>query len=520
MIDTGIGKDSANRLLDALVVGAGVSGLYQLHRLRQLRLDAKGVEAGSDIGGTWYWYCYPGARVDSDAHMYQYSVEGLWKGWQFSERFPSGEEILKYLHYADATFNVSQHIRFNTRVIGAQFNDAGNLWEVTTDNGETIKARLLVMCIGVASKPHQPYFKGLETFRGECHHTARWPKSGVKLEGKRVGVVGTGASGVQVIQEAGKVAKELAEVSRSIYPNVFEQRKKTFGGFDMDFIPKPSLEGAAARQAVFDELWGKGGLEFWLGTYDDTFIDDAANDYAYRDKVRKRIHKVELIEKLAPTVKMHPFGTKRPALEQYFYEVLNQDNVTLVDLNESPIDEITSTGVRTKDGAEYALDLLVMAPGFDSGTGGYNDIEIIGANGARFRDKWASGVKSYLGMLAHGFPNMFIEYGPHAPTAFANGPTGIELQVDWIAKCFEYMAKNSLIRIKASEKAEQDWTQRVHEVGAKGLWNRAKSWYRGANIPGKVVEDMFWAGGYPSYAKACTEVADSGYEGIIFMEGR
>lgn len=387
MIDTGIGEDSANRLLDALVVGAGVSGLYQLHRLRQLGLDAKGVEAGSDIGGTWYWNCYPGARVDSDAHMYQYSVEGLWKGWQFSERFPSGEEILKYLHYVDETFNVSPHIRFNTRVIGAQFNDAGNFWEVTTDEGPTIKARLLVMCIGFASKPHQPYFKGLETFRGECHHTARWPQGGVKLEGKRVGVIGTGASGVQVIQEAGKVAKDLvvfqrtpnltfpmgqstqAEVSRSIYPDVFEQRKKTFGGFDMDFIPKPSLGGAAARRAVFDELWGKGGLEFWLGAYDDTFIDDTANDYAYaywRDKVRQRIHKVELVEKLAPTVKMHPFGTKRPALEQVssldtFHHFYNLTSATFSTFTKS-LTKIMSPWLTSMKPPLTRLRLLVFVP--------------------------------------------------------------------------------------------------------------------------------------------------------------
>ncbi|KAF4566472.1 hypothetical protein EYR36_011899 [Pleurotus pulmonarius] len=508
MIHAGISEAPVDRPLDALVVGAGVSGLYQLHRLRQLGLDAKGVEAASDIGGTWYWNCYPGARVDSDAPIYQYSVEGLWEGWQFSERFPSGEEILKYLHYADETFGVSRHIRFNTRVLGARFNDTGNLWEVTTDNSPTITTRLLVMCIGFASKPHQPYFKGLETFRGEWYHTARWPKSGVELEGKRVGVIGTGASGVQVIQEAGKVAKELvvfqrtpnltfpmrqstqAEASRSIYPDIFRQRTTTFSGFHMDSIPKPSIEGAAARQAVFDELWGKGGLEFWLGSYDDTLIDDTANDYAYaywRDKVRQRIHKEEHLEKLAPT---------------HFYEVLNQENVTLVDFNDNPIDEITFTGARTKDGTEYALDLLVMA------------------TGNKWSTKWASGVKSYLGMLAHGFPNMFIEYGPHSPTAFANGPTGIELQVDWIADCIEYMMKNSLVRIEANEKAEQDWTRRVHEVGAKGLWNQAKSWYRGANVPGKVVEDMFWAGGFPSYAKACKEVADNGYEGIIFVKGR
>ncbi|KDQ23486.1 hypothetical protein PLEOSDRAFT_1094865 [Pleurotus ostreatus PC15] len=538
MTDSWTGEASANRSLDALVVGAGISGIYQLHRLRQLGLDAKGVEAGRDIGGTWYWNRYPGARVDSDAALYQYSVEGLWKGWQFSERFPSREEILQYLHYVDETLKVSQHFCFNTRVVRAQFNNTGNFWEVTTDGGLTIKTRFLVMCIGFASKPYQPHFKGLEAFEGVLCHTARWPEN-VEMAGKRVGVIGTGASGVQVIEAAAKVVKDLvvfqrtpnlafpmrqsmqAEVSRSIYPGIFEQRKKTFGGFDMDFIPKPALEGAAARQAVFDELWNKGGLAFWLGAYDDTLSDDTANDYAYaywRDKVRQRIHRVELVEKLAPTIKMHPFGTKRPALEQHLYEAFNQDNVTLVDLNESPIDEITSTGVRTKDGTEYALDLLVMATGFDMGTGGYKDIEIVGANGAVFRDKWANGVKSYLGMLASGFPNMFMVYGPHAPSGFTNAPTCAELQVDWITNCIEYMMKNSLARIEASKKAELDWTQRIDEIGARGLWNRANSWYRGANVPGKVLEHMFWAGGCPSYQKICEEVVESGYDGIMFIK--
>ncbi|KAF4584890.1 hypothetical protein EYR40_001715 [Pleurotus pulmonarius] len=532
-------EDAVSRPLDALVVGAGISGIYQLHLLRQLGLDAKGVEAESDIGGVWYSNRYPGARVDSDAALYQYSWKGLWEGWQFSERFPSRDEILKYLHYVDETFGVRQHFRFNTRVIRARFNDAGSIWEVTTDDGRTIKTRFLLMCLGCASKPYQPHFKGLERFQGEWYHTARWPNSGAKMEGKRVGVIGTGASGIQVIQEAGKVAKELvvfqrtpiltfpmrqstqAEASRCIYPAIFEHRKTTFSGFDVDLIPKPAVGGAPARQVVFDELWGRGGLAFWLGTYDDTVVDDTANDYAYaywRDKVRQRIHKPDLVEKLAPTVKAHPFGTKRPALEQNYYEVFNQDNVTLVDLNESPIDEVTCNGVLTKDGVEHILDLLVIATGFDMATGGYNDIEIVGQNGALFRDKWADGVKSYLGMLASGFPNMFMVFGPHAPGALSNGPTCAEWQAGWIVDCIEYMMKNSFVRIEASAEAEQDWTRRVHEIGAMGLWDRANSWYRGANIPGKTSEHLFWCAGFPAYRKACKEVVESGYDGIMFTK--
>lgn len=436
--------------LDALVVGAGFSGLYQLHQLRKRGFSVKIFEAASGLGGTWYWNCYPGARVDSDFSIYQYAMEDLWKDWNYSERFPGRDELCEYFRYVDAKLDLSRDIILDTRIVSAEFNIRTDRWAVTTQYGTIVHPRFLVLCTGFASKPHIPEYKGLDTFEGECHHTSRWPQSGVELKGKRVGVIGTGASGVQMVQESGPIASHLtvfqrtanlamplgqhkidqkvqAKMKKELQPLILRRRPQTFAGFHFDIIYKSLFDITPEERLItFEDQWSKGGFFFWLGAFEDVTRDQPANDVAYafwRQKALERINDPEMQRKLAPAVQPHPFGTKRPALEQEYFEVYNQPNVTLVDVNENPIIEITPKGVKTRDGAEHELDILALATGFDAVTGSITQIDIRGTDGVLIRDKWAKGVSTYLGMMTTNFPNMFFPYGPQAPTAFCNGPT-------------------------------------------------------------------------------------------------
>lgn len=436
--------------LDALVVGAGFGGVYQLHNLRKLGYKVKVFEAGADLGGIWYWNCYPGARVDSDVPIYELSMEELWKDWNWTERFPGWKELREYFHYVDKKLDLSRDIHFNTRVVSAQYDSAADRWAVTAQDGTVVRPRFFILCTGFASKSYIPDYKGLDTFKGVCHHTSKWPQEGVDLKNRRVGVIGTGASGVQVIQEAGPEAAHLtvfqrtpnlalpmeqkkfddemrAKMKQEVYPTVFIKRKETFAGFHFDLVAKNTFDvSAEERRLFFEELWTQGGFRFWLGTYSDMYTSQRANDEAYvfwREKVRKRLHDPAMHEKLAPTIAPHPFGTKRPCLEQRYYEVYNQPNVTLVDVQENPVIEITPKGVKTLDGTEHELDVLVLATGFDSVTGGITQIDIRGTDGIHIRDKWVNGLSTYLGLTTANFPNMFFLYGPHGPTAFCNGPT-------------------------------------------------------------------------------------------------
>lgn len=531
--------DPRVEMLDALIIGAGFHGLYQLHRLREQGFSVRLFEAGADLGGIWYWNCYPGARVDSHVPNYEFSLETLWRDWNWSERFPSWQEIRRYFHHVDRKLHLSWDIRFNTRVTAACFEASRDEWLIETSDGLQTRARYLIACTGFASKAYVPDFPRLERFRGPCHHTARWPQSGLDMAGKRVGVIGTGASGVQVIQEAGPVAEHLTVFQRTPmlalpmrqrrldpssqqlmkqgYPEKFRQRAASQSSYcDIAVDPRSALEvSEEERQAVFEDAWQKGGFHFWAGTFSDVLSDPEANLLAYefwRDRTRERIREAVLADKLAPMEPPHPFGTKRPSLEQGYYEVFNQDNVTLVDVREQPIEEITATGVRTAE-VHHELDILVLATGFDAGTGGLTRIDIHGTAGRSLAETWANGVDTHLGLAVPGFPNLLILYGPQSPCAFCNGPTCAELQGDWVVECLSYLRDAGLTRIEATREAAEAWTRHMDEVAARSLLPLADSWYMGANIPGKPRQ-LLHHPGVQEYMWFCNDSAARGYAGF------
>ncbi len=525
--------------LDVLIIGAGFSGVYQLYRLREQGFSVKIYEAASGLGGIWRWNCYPGARVDSHVPNYEFSIREVWEDWNWTERFPGWAELRRYFEHVDAKLDLSRDIRYNTWVTAARFDAEHDEWVVTTNDGAETRARFLITCIGFAAKPYVPDFPGLESFTGPCHHTAHWPEGGLDLAGKRVGIIGTGASGVQVAQEAAAVASQLTifqrtpmialpmqqrqldaetqDMLKAAYPARFRQRAVASSTmFDIVADERGAKEVPhEVRNAIFEAAWQKGGFQFWFGTFSDILRDETSNRLAYdfwRDKTRARIRDPWLKEKLAPMEPVHPFGTKRPSLEQNFYDLFNQDNVELVDVRETSIERITPEGVATTASA-YPLDVLVLATGFDTSTGCYTQIDLTGRGGARLDDVWASGMRTHLGYAIPHMPNLLMLYGPQSPTAFCNGPTCAEIQGDWVVACLDHMRSNGLSRIEATDEAADAWSAHLAAIAADTLFPRADSWYMGANIPGKHRELLY----YPSpqdYIERCEEAARAGYSGF------
>ncbi|GAA5121817.1 NAD(P)/FAD-dependent oxidoreductase [Haloechinothrix salitolerans] len=526
--------------LDVLVIGAGFAGIYQLDRLRSLGHTVKIWEAGSKLGGIWYWNCYPGARVDTEGPIYQFSRDDLWKEWEYSELYPDWSEVREYFAYVDRKLDISRDVRYNTRVASADFDSGRNQWVVRASDGTTVRCTYLVPCLGFGSKPYIPPIRDLNAFAGACHHTALWPQEGLDMTGKRVAVIGTGASGVQVTQEAARDAAEVTVFQRTPnlaipmrqrtltpedqatikaeLPERFERRGNVFAGFDFDFEPRNALDlSDEERTAGYEKLWQAGGFRFWLGVFQDTLFDEKANDYAYsfwRDKVRARIKDPATAEKLAPTQPPHPFGVKRPSLEQNYFDVFNQDNVHLVDLTETPIESFTERGIVTSDGAERAFDIIAFATGFDSVTGGLTAIDIRGADGTLLRDKWAAGVDAHLGIATAGFPNMLFVYGPQSPSGFCNGPTCAEIQGEMIVDMVDQLLRAGRKRIESTPDADRDWTDHVAQLVAPTLFPKAKSWYMGANIPGKTVQSLNYPGGLPLYREKFAEAKANGFAGF------
>lgn len=529
---------------DVLIVGAGFGGLYQLHRLRELGLSVSLIEAGSGLGGIWYWNCYPGARVDSHIPVYEYSDEKIWRDWYWEERFPDWTELRRYFEHVDSIWDLSRDIRFNTRVNGAEWDESTCCWQVETDAGDVVRARFVVLCTGFAAKSYTPDFLGLGDFEGACHHTAHWPQEGIDMTGLRVGIIGTGASGVQVVQEAAKIAaqvtvfqrtpilalamqqrrltREEQDEAKARYPEIFEMRTKSNSGFD---FPETGISALSVsdeeRRATYERLWEAGGFSFWAGGYSDILLSEEANRTAYdfwREKVRARINDPELAEKLAPTEPPHPFGVKRPSLEQNYYDVFNQDNVKLVDLKATPIERITSEGIQTSEG-HHDFDLIVMATGFDAVTGGLTNINIRGCSGSTLKDHWQQGPRTHLGVASAGFPNLLYIYGPQSPSGFCNGPTCAEVQGDWVVELIEYLRDNGITRIETTSEAEQAWRDQVHALASMSLFPRADSWYMGANIPGKPREMLNWPGGLQLYLMACRASSEGGYSGFVLGSG-
>lgn len=529
--------------LDILIIGAGFSGLYQLHQLRRLGFSVKIYEAAPQLGGVWYWNCYPGARCDTHGLLYQYSIDELWQDWDFDELYPAWDQIRAYFHYVDHKLDLSRDICFDTRVTGARFDAAQARWLVETEGERTCAAQYLVLCTGIGSKPHLPDIRGLDSFAGRQFHTAQWPQQGVDLAGQRIGVLGTGATGVQVIQETGPIAAHLTVFQRT--PNMalpmrqrqlddaakraikegarekYQKRAYTVGGYEYDFYDYAGESAAghtaAQVQDLYESLWDEGGFVPWLGNFAEIWTDETVNRVAYdfwRDKVRQRLVDPRMREKLAPTEPPHPYGVKRISLEQRYYEVFNQDNVTLVDVNETPIDRVTPEGILTADGRLHALDVLVLATGFDMVTGGLTAIDLRGPSGVSLREKWAGGVKAYLGTMTNGFPNMLFVYGPQAPAGLSNGPSSSELHGDQVLGLLCHLRDHAYRTIEATAEADDSWRKRIDDYAANTLFGRADSWYMSNNVPGKVRQMINYPIGMPDYLDQWRQAKEAGYAGF------
>ena len=536
----GADRNTATREIDAVVVGAGFSGLYMLHRLRDtLGMSALVVESADDVGGTWYWNRYPGARCDSESYFYSFSdrlCEDLLDEWTWSERFAGQPEILSYLQHVADRFDLRRDIRFRTTVVAATWDEAAGRWLVDTDDGTRLNARFLVTAVGCLSTTNLPDFPGRDDFRGDWYHTGLWPHEGVDFTGKRVAVIGTGATGVQLIPEVADQAAhvtvfqrtpnyDIAGGNRPItpeddrrikdeYQQIWARTRQTAFGFPYDVEDRTALSVPDdERQEIFEAAWARGG--FRLGTtFNDLLLDADANDTAaefLRNKIRERVDDPEIAELLAP--KDHPFFSKRPPLENGYYETFNRENVTLVDIRRSPIEAITPAGVRTADG-EYEVDSIVYATGFDAMTGTLLRLNITGRDGLTLTEKWAEGPRTYLGIASHGFPNLFMITGPQSPSVLSNMPVSIEQHVDWITDCLRHLTERGVERIEPTLEAENGWIAHHEEVTAATLLPRANSWWVGANIPGKPRGLYPYVGGVGTYRGICDDVAAKGYEGF------
>jgi cation diffusion facilitator CzcD-associated flavoprotein CzcO len=530
------------RTYDAVVIGAGVAGLYQLHRLRGLGLSVRVFEAGGDLGGTWYWNRYPGCRFDSESYSYGYSFdEELLQEWDWSEHFSAQPETLRYLNHVADRLDLRRHIDFDCRVTGAAYDEAANQWEIELADGQRARTWLLITAIGALSVPVMPAIEGIDSFEGPAHHTGLWPHEPVDFTGKRVAVIGTGATGVQVIQEVAKTAGSLTVFQRTpnwcaplhngpidddtqrrikaTYPQIFERCRSTFGQFIHDSDPRNALEVTAEeRTALYEQLYGEPGFGIWMGNFRDVLIDEEANrtiSEFVAGKIRERVNDPDIAERLIP--RDHGFGTRRVPLETGYYEVYNQDNVTLVDLRDTPIERITPTGIRTTDG-DRDFDIIIFATGFDAVTGAFDRIEIRGEGGRRLKEAWADGPWTYLGLQVPGFPNMFTLVGPHNAATFCNIPRCIEQNVEWVTDLIEHATGAGVTRIEATEEAATDWTGHVHEAAERMLFSRIDSWFTGVNtnqIGKQERRVLLYAGGAPRHRRRCDEVAANDYEGFI-----
>jgi cation diffusion facilitator CzcD-associated flavoprotein CzcO len=530
--------------VDAVVVGAGFAGLYAHHRLRQQGLKLQGYEAAADVGGTWWWNRYPGARCDVESMDYCYSFSPeLEQEWTWSERYATQPEILRYIEHVAEQFDLRRDIRFETRVTEATWDKTAQRWRVVTDRGDSVRAQFCIMATGCLSAAKQPEVDGIESFHGPIFHTGRWPHEGVDFTGLRVAVVGTGSSGIQSIpviaQQAAHVtvfqrtpnftmpAKnapldlEAIEARKARSREIRQAMRESRAGV---IVPAPEESAlsvdADAREATFEAAWETGTLYGMVAAFNDLLVDRDANDTA-ADFVRARIRDVvddpEVAERLSP--RNHPFGTKRPCLDTDYYATYNRDNVTLVDVRSTPIVEITSAGIRTAAG-EHDVDAIVFATGFDAMTGPLLGPDITGAGGVALRDKWAAGPRTYLGIVTAGFPNLFTITGPGSPSVLVNMLVAIEQHVDWVADCIAYLRERGLAAIDATVDAEDRWVDHVNEVANLTLFPQANSWYMGANVPGKPRVFMPYIGGLPRYTKVCDEVAADDYRGFTLTPER
>jgi cation diffusion facilitator CzcD-associated flavoprotein CzcO len=523
--------------LDAVIVGAGFAGMYMLHRLRRLGFAARAIEAGSGVGGTWYWNRYPGARCDVESVQYSYQFDdALQQEWEWSERYAAQPEILRYANHVADRFDLRRDIQFNTRVLSATFDETEGRWTIETSDGARTSARFCIMATGCLSSPNVPMFDGLERFKGEQYHTGTWPHEEVDFTGKRVAIIGTGSSAVQSIPIIAGQAKHLVVFQRTPnyavpahnapldpayvqaikadYPNLRARAKMTMTGIDFDYSDRKALETLPeVRTAEYERRWQRGGLSF-LGAFQDLMVSQEANDTAaefVRGKIRDKVEDPQIAELLAPK---NTIGCKRLCVDIGYYETFNRPNVELIDVSEEPIEEITAHGVRAR-GRMHEVDAIVFATGFDAMTGALMKIDIRSRGGLRLQEKWREGPRTYLGVAMAGFPNLFTITGPGSPSALTNMLPTIEQHVEWIADVVGHMRDRQLGQIEPVPAAEEAWVAHVAEAAARTLRYTCSSWYLGVNIPGKPRVFTPYIGGFPKYVQRCNEIAANGYEGFV-----
>ena len=535
---SGKSQPTATETYDVVVVGAGFAGMYMLHRLRGQGLSARVYEQGGDVGGTWYWNRYPGARCDVESMQYSYSFsDELQQEWNWSERYAPQPEILKYANHVADRFNLRSDIQLNTRIDRAVFDENANTWSVASSDGKTVTAKYVVLATGCLSNARMPDIKGLADFKGNVYHTGHWPHESVDFTGQRVGVIGTGSSGIQSVPVIAEQASHLAvfqrtanfsiparnaeltseerEAFRRNYPEIRRfAREESRNGIYTEMPDRGALDdGDNERRSKYESRWNRGGLTF-MSVYNNLALDKAANDTAadfVRAKIAEIVKDPETAKLLQPN--NHPIGSKRICIDTEYFATFNRPNVTLVDIKFNPIEEILPNAVRTGD-RDYEVDTLVLATGFDAMTGSVARIDIRGRNGQTLNRKWAEGPKTYLGLMSVGFPNLFIITGPGSPSVLSNMIVSIEQHVDWIADCIVFMRDRSLVAMEAKQDAEDNWVAHVNEVAHTTLYPQANSWYMGANIPGKPQIFMPYIGGVGTYRQICNDVAAKGYEGF------
>jgi cyclohexanone monooxygenase len=526
--------------LDVIIVGAGVGGVYAIHKLRQLGLNVRAFEKGSDVGGTWYWNRYPGCRCDIESLEYSFSFSPeLDQEWKWPERYGNQGEILAYVQHVADRFDIRKDIQFDTVVTSAVFDEPANRWTATTDRGDTVTARYLIMATGNLSTPRKPDVAGIDSFRGKTYHTGLWPHEGVDFTGLRVAVIGTGSSGVQSIPHIARQARQLFVFQRTanfslpaqngpMNPEKEARHKAEYperraGAVNTPFAiagyPPPAKSALEVseeeRNATFERKWQEGGSISFLYSYTDLLTNKAANDTAsdfVRNKIRQIVKDRETAEALCPND--HPIGTKRLILDTNYYQTYNLPHVKLVNIRKNPIEEITQWGIRTSDGRAYEVDAIVFATGFDAMTGAMKEIEITGKGGLSIDEKWKEGPQTYLGVMVAGFPNMFMITGPQSPGVKSQMIFSCQQHVDFIGDIIAYARDRQMRRIEASRTAEITWVQHNNEVANSTLYPLANSWYMGANIPGKPRIFMPYVGGVHKYVARCNEIVANDYQGF------
>lgn len=526
--------------LDAVIIGAGFSGLYQLHCLRdRLGLRARVLEMADGVGGTWYWNRYPGARCDSESQSYCYAFsDELTREWEWSERYPGHAEIRRYLNFVADKLDLKRDIRFSTKVTSAQYEAADNRWHVATDSGDRLTAKYLITAVGCLSTANVPKIPGLDAFRGQWYHTGQWPHDGVDFRGKRVAQIGTGSTGIQAAPVIAETAAHLTVFQRTANYSVPARNApltpefKTYIKENFDEIRRTTRSttnghpfvisqrkvfdvSEEERQKIYQAAWTKGGLQF-RAAFEDLLVSKDANDTAakfLKNKIREIVKDPETAAKLSDID--HPYGAKRPPIDTDYFETFNRANVSLVDVRADPIAEITPTAIKLESGAEYPVDIIVFATGFDAMTGALLRLNLTGRDGLKLAQAWQAGPRNYLGLQIAGFPNLFTITGPGSPSVLCNMPVAIEQHVEWITDCIDHMQRNDIARIEPTEEAVNGWVQHVNDAANATLLPQAHhSWYLGANVPGKPRVFMPYTGGMATYRERCSAIADNGYEGF------